>query len=175
VSIVVSKISTYQDFLRKSYYMRHNSKVSTLDLIHKVDAEDTLTKVAALRALTERLIDSPTDQNFVRNKELITEKVLTSLLHEDERVRMWCLSFIAKLNDESLVNFIANKSWVNEKSYLVRTRVVRVLGSMKNASTDLALKIISSFEAHPYVISHLKKILVMRENWPEEVKFESAP
>jgi len=175
LSIVVSKIVTYQDFLRKSYYMRHNSKVSIVDLIHKVDAEDTLTKVAALRALTERFIDSPTDQNFIRNKELITEKVLTSLLHEDERVRMWCLSFISKFNDESLVNFIANKSWVNEQSYLVRTRVVRVLGSMKNASTDQALKIISSFEAHPYVISHLKKILVMRENWPEEVKFESAP
>lgn len=165
-----SKISAYQDYLQKAFYVRHNPKVSTLEVINKIDNIDVLTKVAALRTLTERFIDLPKDENFIRYKELITEKVLTSLFHEDERVRMWCLDFIAKFKDESLVNYIASKSWDKETSYLVRTRLVRVLGSIKNINTDQALLQISKHEKHPYVISHLKKIFVMRANWPEELK-----
>lgn len=170
-----SKISAYQGYIQKAFYARNDPKVNTLDVINSMDETEVLTKVAALRTLTERFIDFPNDENFTKHKELITEKVLTAMQHEDERVRMWSLAFIANFKDESLVNFIASKSWNTEKSYLVRTRVVRVLGCLENANTNQALLQLAKMEKHPYVVSHLKKICVARELWAQEANRESIP
>lgn len=170
-----SKLSVYQNYLQKAFFVRNNPKISTLDVIKRIDDAEVLTKVASLRTLTERFIDAPNEISFVTHKELITEKILTSLQNEDERVRMWCLAFIANFNDKNLVNFIASKSWDKENSYLVRTRVVRVLASLENAETNQALLQLAKIEKQPYVYYEVRKVCISRGIWSQEENRESIP
>ena len=168
------KEKTYQGFVNNVYTDR-NPKLKTLeDIMVALEESDILVKVACLRSITERLIDGKEESYLKKNAGLISDKMKVLLSHEDERVRMWSIAVMANLKDENLINFLAQKNWDSEDSYLVRTRVVRALAAFQNQNTNEALIKLAKFEQHPYVYTELRSLCIERDIWAKGEPIESV-
>lgn len=159
------KFLIYQGFVGQVNYFRYAPKDRVEKIFELTENPDVLKKVIALRSLTERIIAQKDVDYYKNNLPIISEKLKILMAHEDERVRMWCLELISNLKDESLINYVASLNWQQENSYLVRTRVVRVLGAMQNENTDSALRQIVKFESHPYAFTELRDVCIERGFW----------
>lgn len=166
-SFMFISIQTYQDFTRSVLQFKNKELKDLNEVLILIDSKEPLAVVIGLRSLTERLISNTEEAFFQNHTELLTEKLKLLTKHSDERVRMWSLTVISKLKNESLINWVAQEDWSKESDYLVRTRVVRVLATLSNNETDKALLQMKSYEKHPYVFGELRVICLERNLWSQ--------
>lgn len=158
-------IKKYQDFTRSVFQFKNKELKTSNEVLALLDNKESLTIIIGLRSLTERLISNLEEVSIQNNNELLTEKLKLLARHSDNRVRMWSLTVISKLKNESLINWVAQEDWSKEPDYLVRTRVVRVLAALSNKDTDNALIQMKKYEKHPYAIGELREICLERNLW----------